>query len=335
MSDALIRILRPLGSHTVTLVLICALGVVVFGGIIEVLVISEWVILPLAALFLNLMAALIAHGTLRSQSMLFAFHALMGVLVLLIAADDLTALRGHVEVTEGSMFDPGIANVEAGPLHPTSLDEIAFVQGPFEIHYLPRMKRRETYSNIRIPAADGTWTEAVVGDDDPLIVGRYRLYTSFNKGFAPVITYTGPDGRPVTGAVHMPSYPLNDYQQGNSWTPPGGEPVMLWLEIPEPVYDADNEWVFRKPKDPVLVVISDETRQELHLGMTATLPQGGTVRFDTLRSWMGYTIASNMFNPWMLAVAIAACLALFVHIWEKLQPVPGAREELGEAHRAG
>ncbi len=326
MSGAVPGTLRAVGSHGATLALLGLLALVVAAGLAFGIKVADWIVLPVAGLLVNLVAGLVGQATLRAQPMLFAFHAMLGVLALLVGLDRLTALNGHVEVVEGAMFDPALAVVEAGPLHPYALDQVASVQGGFEIRYLPGMKRRETVSLLRVPGAGGQWVEARVGDDDPLIVGNYRFYTSFNKGFAPVITYTGADGRSVTGAVHMPSYPLNDYNQGNEWTPPDWgpdrAPVKLWLNLPEPVYDASAAWTFRKPRNPVLIVIEGEARQELVPGQGMALAGGGHIRFDELRVWMGYTITSNLFNAWMMAVAITACLALAVHLWEKFQSRP-------------
>ncbi len=182
-------------------------------------------------------------------------------------------------------------------------------------------------SLLQVPDGAGRWHQVRVGDDDPLISNSYRFYTSFNKGFAPVLTYIGPDGASVTGAVHMPSYPLRDFDQGNDWVPPGGDPLKLWLSIPEPVFDADEEWVFRKPEDPVLVVLEGAARHELALGQVTALSGGAAVRFDGLRTWMGYSIAANLFNAWMAAVAIAATLALGVHLWGRFLPASGAAGE--------
>ena len=319
-----------LSGHGVTVALLGLVALVVIAGLAFGIDIASWIMVPVTGLFFNLAAALTVRSTLRTQSMLYGFHVMLALLVVLIGADRLTALKGHVEVTEGSVFDPSLAVIEAGPLHPFSLDRVSFLQGGFEIRYLPGMKRRETVSFLRIPTGDGEWVEATVGDDEPLIVGDYRFYTSFNKGFAPVITYTTPDRRSVTGAVHMPAYPLRDFDQGNEWTPPGGAPVKLWLQIEEPVYDPEVAWRFRKPDDPVLVVIEGEARKEMRIGQEATLADGGQVRFDALRSWMGYTIVANLFNTWMMAAALAACIALAVHVWEKLAPArspPAQRSE--------
>jgi len=332
MNQTLVALLRPIGSHGVTLVLLGAVALVVVAGLVAGVPVADWIALPLAGLFVNLAAALAAHGTLRAQPMLFAFHAMLAVLVLLVGADRLTALRGHVEVTEGAMFDPALAELDAGPLHPWALDKVSFVQGGFEIRYAPGMKRRETVSQLRIPDAAGQWHEATVGDDDPLIVGNYRFYTSFNKGFAPVLTYTATSGASATGAVHMPSYPLRDFDQGNDWTPPGGAPLKLWLSISEPVYKPDEAWVFRKPEDPVLVVVEGDQRHELALGQATALAGGAAIRFEGLRTWMGYTITANLFNAWMVAIAVAAGLALVVHRWTRFAPAAaGAGSEVRHA----
>ncbi len=153
MTGTLLAILRQAGSHGVTLLLLGVLSLVVASGLVAEIEVADWVALPLAGLFVNLVAALVAHGTLRSQPMLFAFHAMLAVLVLLVGADRLTALRGHVEVTEGAMFDPSLAEVEAGPLHPWALDKVAFVQGGFR----DPLRARHEAARDGEPAAGSGW----------------------------------------------------------------------------------------------------------------------------------------------------------------------------------
>lgn len=322
MRRAAFELLRALGSHSATLAVLGVMALVVAAGLGEPVDTADWMGVPVAALFVNLIAGLVSQSTLRTQPMLFAFHAMLAVLAVLIGLDRLTALKGHVEVTEGAVFDPALAVVEAGPLHPYALDKVAFIQGGFEIGYLPGMKRRETVSLLSVPDGAGGWNEARVGDDDPLIVGDYRFYTSFNKGFAAVVTYTAADGHSVTGAVHMPSYPLRDFDQGNEWAPPGRAPVKLWLSLSEPVYDENAAWRLATPKDPVLVAIDGDARRELRPGQAAALPGGGSLRFEELRVWMGYTITANPFGAWMMAVSVVACLALALHLLEKFRTRP-------------
>jgi cytochrome c biogenesis protein len=279
--------------------------------------IGTWMALPFGILCLNLLAAIAVTPKLRFQAGLLGFHLALAALALMAAVDQLVALSGHVEITEGTAFDVRLVEAETGPLHSWQLDHVRFVQGEIDINYAPGMKRRDTRSTVYLPGADDSWRKMVVGDDNPVVVSDYRFYTTFNKGFAPVITYVDDEGSAHTGAVHLPSYPLNFYKQGNDWALPGGEhKVKLWLRIPDPVYAEDNAWRFGKPKDTVLVVIDGEQRHELRAG--ERLPIGsGTLRYEELRSWMGYTISYNPLAPWMMAAVVVAILCLGVHMTGK------------------
>lgn len=314
MMSAAGKMLHAMASLRLTLVWLGVAAAIAVTGEIAVRPIGVWMALPFAALFLNLMAAIATTPKLRRQGGLLGFHLALASLALLAAADRLVSLSGHVEITEGTAFDERLVNAVAGPLHPWRLDGVRFVQEEFVIDYAPSMKRRETYSAVRIPTEDGGWRRLVVGDDDPVVVDGYRFYTSFNKGFAPLITYVDGDGRPHSGAVHLPSYPLNYYRQGNDWALPGGAgTVKLWLQIPQPVYDENSAWRFRKPTDAVLVVIDGEGRHELRPGESLPL-RGGALRYDELRSWMGYTISYSPVASWMLAAAVVAVLSLAWHM---------------------
>jgi len=303
------------GLASLWLTLACVMGaaaIAITGQAIDGFI-GSWMAIPFGFLFVNLLAAVATTSKLRRQVGLLGFHLALAVLALLAAGDRLVAMRGHVEVTEGSYFDPNLVEAEAGPLHPWKLDSIRFVQGDFVINYAPGMKRRETRSTILLPETDNSWRNVVVGDDVPLTAGGYRFYTSFNKGFAPVITYADNAGESYTGAVHLSYYPLNYYRQGNEWAPPGGtHKVKLWLQIPEPVYAEDDPWLFGKPQNAVLVVMDGGQRYELRPGNR--LPYGGgSLRYEELRVWMGYTISYNPLTPWMAAAVIVAFCCLGLH----------------------
>lgn len=314
MSHTVMKLLRAIGGHRATLAVIGLTAAIVSAGLAGLISIATWVWLPGIGLLLNLAAALLAYPALRGQPWLFAFHALTGVLVLVAMADALTAFKGRVEITEGASFAPSLVQYEAGPLHPLALDRIEFVQGGFKIRYAPGMKRRETESTVLMPVADGRFQPRVVGDEHPLILAGYRFYTTHNKGFAPVLTYTDAEGRSVTGSVHMPSYPLFSHRQANEWTPPGGDrAVGLWLTFPEPVYDEHNDWSFSRPEDPTLVVTDGDLRHELRPGQGVPLG-AGELKFEGVRVWMGYKITSNSLAAWLMALSIVAAVCLGIHI---------------------
>lgn len=324
-----------LASLWLTLVCVTTAAGVALTGHFADASIGVWIAVPFGMLGLNLLAALAVTPKLRRQGGLLGFHLSLAGLALLAAADQLISLSGHVEITEGAPFDARMVEAEAGPLHPWRLDRVRFVQAGFQIDYAPRMKRRDTRSTVLLPAGGGGWREVVVGDDNPVVVDDYRFYTSFNKGFAPVLTYTDRGGRAHTGSVHLPSYPLNYFKQGNEWALPDGTgSVKLWLHIPEPVYDPESFWQFDKPDDAVLVVIAGEDRHELRPGDSVAV-NAGTLRYEELRGWMGYTIAYNPLTPWMLASVVIAVLCLAWHMATKFMRVPwqtvGAKTERCDA----
>jgi len=321
MISALTKVARRLASLWLTLA--CLLAAAVF------LVLAEggaWIGLaaaaPFAVLCLNLLAALAVSAKLRRQGGLLVFHLALALLAVLAAGDRLTALSGHVEVTEGALFDPAQVEARTGPLHPWRLDDVRFVQAGFVVDYVPGVKRRETVSTVLVPDAGGQWRPLDVGDEHPLVAGDYRFYTSFNKGFAPVLTYIDARGATHTGAVHLPSYPLNHFRQGNDWAlPDGSRTLKLWLRLDRPVYAEDDRWQFHKPENAALVVIDDAGRRELRPGASIRVGHG-TLRYDELRSWMGYTISYNPITPWMLATVALAMLGFTWHVIGKFLRVP-------------
>lgn len=333
MNETIQNALRHLGSAGTTSALIVLCAAVALAGTQFPIRTSDWMVLPFVLLLANLLVALAISARLKSQPMLFALHAGLVALIVVIGLDRLNSMSGRVEVTEGAMFDASNVKAEAGLLHRLRLDEVKFLQGPFEITYAPGMKRRETESIIRIPQQDGAWHEVRVGDDTPLVFGEYRFYTTHNKGFAPVLTYMNSVGTAQTGAIHLPSYPANDNKQGLVWTPPGAsKPLKVWLHIPEPVFEENKAWKFVKPANTRLVLIDGQERHELDIGEIATLGSA-QVRYDGLRSWMGYTIVGQSLTHWIAAAALIVCLTLLAHVLSVLingprLPAPGGEHAL-------
>lgn len=328
------RWLRRLASIRVTLAALALAAAVALLGEGGTLPVGLYIAAPFAIMFLNLLAALAVKPALQRQKALLVFHLALALLAILIAADRLTAFYGHVEITEGTVFDPRLVRGEGGPLHDRAFTSIAFVQGPFEIDYAPGMKRRDTRSRVLIPDASGGWHQEEVGDDKPLVLGGYRFYSTFNKGFAPVLEFIDARGIKQLGALHLPSYPLNHYKQGNDWEVPGGSRrLKLWLQIPEEVYRVEEAWQFALPKVPKLVVIDGETRRELSIGEAIVLPEG-KLRFHELRSWMGYSISYNPLIPWIIAAVCLAVAALAWHGIAKMRQQPWDAPQAQTAERS-
>lgn len=266
---------------------------------------------PLALLAVNLAAAIVLRPSLRRGG-LGLFHAMLLALLLLAGWSRLTHFDARVEVTQGTALDPAQVQVLGqGPWHGTRWRDIAFRQGAWEVDYSPGVRRGDTRSQVWLP---GEHASHVVGDDIPLVLDGYRFYTTHNKGFAPVLTWQPQGGDAVKGALHMPSYPLFDYQQENRWTAPDGRQLRFWLRIEQPLA-AGAAWTLRPSETPaVLVMETDGQRRELRPGEAIQL-QGASLRYERLAGWIGYKIFYDPTLLPMLAVSLIGVLGLGWHLW--------------------
>ncbi|RMD78938.1 MAG: hypothetical protein D6809_04795 [Gammaproteobacteria bacterium] len=318
---------RRLASLKLTLagMLLLALGVGLRYGDPDR--VSVWVlVLPMGLLALNLLAAVTTNPRIYRRGGLLAFHLALLGLVVLAAIGRLTLFEGHVELVEGQAFSAAeVFDVRAGPLHDGGLERVRFVQGPWTVQYSAGMVRGPTRSTVLVPDGRGGWERRVVGDDVPLVLRGYRFYTSYNKGFAPILTWIpdGPEGRPgaaYTGAVHMPAYPLYDFRQTNTWRPPGGPELKLWLHV-QAGLRGDADWVLDGHRATGRLAVrvageGGERRVELRPGEAVHLP-GGTLRFERLGTWMGYKIFYDPTLPWLFVTGILGVLGLAAHYWRR------------------
>ena len=311
-------LLRPLSSLRLTLVgmILLAIGAgLSYGNPASTPV---WVLVaPMALLALNLLAAIISNPRIHRRAGLLVFHlGLLGV-VILSAVGFLTRYEAHVELLQGTAFSSdGLFDQRTGPWHMGDLDQVHFVQGPYTVDYAAHMVRGHTRSQVEVPDGHGGWNTQVIGDDRPLVIDGYRFYTSFNKGFAPVLTWIPDQGRAVTGSVHMPAYPLFEFKQDNSWAPPGGPQIKFWLRLATGMTEKEP-WVLDGSKTQgVLVINTSSERKELQPGDSVKIP-GGSLRYEHLSTWMGYKIFYDPTLHWLFATSILGVLGLFAHFWRK------------------
>lgn len=319
------KLFRLLASLRLTLIGMIALAVGAALTYDNRLDTSAWVIVvPLAILAVNLASAIFSNPRINRKPGLLVFHlGLLGI-VILAGIGRLTHLDAHVEVVQGQPFSPeGLLDVKKGPLHAGALEDVNFVQGLFTVEYAPGMQRGITNSRVLIPDARGNLAPDVVGDDRPLVLEGYRFYTTFNKGFSVLLTWIPDRGAPVTGTVNMPSYPLFEYKQDNSWTPQGGSEIKFWLQL-DTGLDEEAAWVLdgRNYKG-TLVVTNEDKRIELQPGESAEVT-GGHLRYERLLQWMGYKVFYDPTIKWLFFVSMAAVFGLGWHYWSKManKPLP-------------
>ena len=311
------RRLAGLGSLGFTL---WALGLMA-AGVAALLIwprLSAWMLaVPLALLSLNLLVAILMQPGFRARPPLLIFHLALLALVVLLAIGRATYLNGAAEVSEHAYFDGQLSNYQAGPLHSFAIHGLRFLNESFTIRYLPGPRRAGTLNKVSWVSDAGDTQTALIGDQYPLVLGGYRFYTSFNKGFAPIFTWTGADGVPITGDLHLPAWPLHKNRQSIEWTPPG-EDGALWflLRFDEPILSVEHDSVFHVPEEHYIVVRRGDQRWELRPGDSITLANG-TLRYLGLRTWMGYKVSYDWTRPWLLASVVVAVVSMGWHFWTR------------------
>lgn len=303
------RVAAHAGSTRTLLALLALLAAVAFAR-------PTWA--PLAAVFAllggSLAAALVVHPRLRRQPALLVAHVALLVLVVLVGLGRLLALDGRFELTQGVAFDGQLLDGERGAWHRERLHALRFRHHGFEVDYAAGRRRGATRNAVEWLDDEGRLHEAVIGDHRPLVIDGHRIYTSPNKGYAPLLRWQ-PDGggEAVMGAVHLPSYPAQELRQWRAWTLPGAAEawVLLDLDGEEPIA-RDAPAAFRLPQRPRLVVRVGNVRAVLVPGDEVAVP-GGRLRFEALTTWMGYRISHDPTLPWLLATALLACAAMAWH----------------------
>lgn len=323
------QLVRSLASLKFTLVGMGLLGVgsiLIYDNPMDV---SMWVIvLPLLLLAINLSAAIVSNPNINQQPGLLVFHVCLLGTVVLAGIGRLTHLDAHLEITQGQMFSPDLLlEVRKGPWHSGDLDKIAFIQGNYTVDYAAGLRRGLTHSEVILPNPSGPPRMQDVGDDRPLVLHRYRFYTTHNKGFSPVLTWIPEVGESITGRINMPSYPLFEYKQDNRWVPPGTqEEIKFWLQLKTGM-TLEEAWTLDgRNSTGVLVVSTEDRRVELNPGEEVKLAHG-RLRYESLTTWMGYRVFYDPTIQWLFYVSVMGVLGLSHYFWVRLNLKPWLGEE--------
>ena len=316
------RLLRLFSSLRLTLAGMIALALLAVLGARSDAVSIDLTAIPVAMLALNLLAALATNRTLRTQTGLLVFHVGLLLVFACIGLTVLTRFDGHVEVVQGSGFNPEIVQTRAqGWLHENALGGIEFYQGDIRVDYLPRLVRQETRSMVDYRGSDGVMHRATVGDKVGFEADGYRFLATFNKGFALLLQWQDDSGAETLGAVNFLSFPRHDWNQVTTWTTPTGERVELEIDFDRPYLDDNGAWTLQATDVPYRVSITPADRLTVAVreGEAVRL-EGGTLRVADLRLWMGYRIDYLPFLPWMFVAAMLAIAGLALHFASRYLP---------------
>lgn len=310
-------VVNAFASLRLTSAALVALAALAVAGRVWTSMPHAWMALPAGVIAVNLAAALAVHPRLRARRALAVFHwALIGLCVL-VAVSVLGRFEGEVEVVTGTAFDPAEVRVtEAGPWAGSGVDDISFVQGDLSVDYLPALRRQQVRTSVVI---DGQVRQ--IDDLSPLEAAGYRFSATANKGFAVMLAWRGADGEVMRGAVHLPSYPVNDWRQSNLWRTPTGEEVTISFHPTQRV-PMDRAWTFSKERAEGSIYLRTSSGERLLESGLAVDLRGGTVTAEGVRLWVGYSIERDPAMPWLFIVAAIGIAALG---WHVLTPMTSVR----------
>lgn len=271
-------------------------------------------VLPLAMLSINLLAATVINKAFRRQLPLLLFHLSLLAIIVLVAMGRLTYLRATTEVVTGGEYQT-MDRIQAGPWHWGEKDAVHFENLGFRIEYKPGLQRDTTLNRVRWRDELGIPRTIEIGDQVPLVIRGYRFYTSSNKGFAALFRWEPNGGKVELGSVNFPSYPANKEQQTANWRL-GSEELQIKLNIPEQLIDPDAASEFRMPDRHDVTVDFSWRVAILKPGESVLIPAGRLV-YVGLTTWMGYNVFYDWTMPWLLAACALAVLALGLHFWSK------------------
>jgi cytochrome c biogenesis protein len=322
-----LSLLAYFASNKVTNILLVffALNIIVFTQYNDVYLRDWLLITPISLLAINFLAAFINRKVLFPAISLLIFHVALLIFVVLMAIGNLTYLKATVELATGEEFNGMVESLDAGMWHQNKLDKVKFINKGFDINYHKGIKRDKTDNRIAILSENGQQKDIVIGDHIPLVIENYRFYTTHNKGFAPIFTWTPKDKNKIlTGSIHLPGYPVHELKQALEWNIPAtGKKIWTMLVIQDEILPEDRDFNFTIPEKHYLVIRDEDTRYEMRPGGEIEFDEG-ILRYEKLDTWMGYKIHYDLSKAWLLGCCIIGVFSLFVHYIKKFRPIFGA-----------
>jgi hypothetical protein len=267
---------------------------------------------PLGLLALNLSAAIAIRPVFRRDAPLLLFHVALLALVLLFGLGRLTYRDAAVALSNGTEFDGQLVRDDHGPWHTDRLSELRFANEGFTENYPRRGRHVATYNRVSWWDSEGAIHVAEIGDDHPLLLGGYRIYSTRQRGFSPVFQWQGNDGAQDTGTVQLSDQTSGSFAPANAWTLPDGRQAWTMLELAEPRQPIPGTRQPDLAADVLahrLILRIDGKRHALRPGESLQLP-AGRLTYLRLDSWMSYRIVYDPSRPWLVATVLVAIVSL-------------------------
>jgi len=314
MLSVLVRILASRQLMVAFFLLMAAVSLGIAYGLVTP---SPAAVVPLALLVVNLTAAIASNARFRADLPLLVFHLALVAFVALAGIGWLTYFDGLAKVVIGERFTGAMLVEERGMLHSDGVRALRFSNDGFTEAFVG--KYRHTRNRVHFRDAAGVVREGEIGDDRPLVLDGYRIYTRA-RGYAANLQWEPDNGALTLTTVQFGPLAKDGFTEGTQWPIPGGPHVWVSLSTernqPGPGDMRENLGV-REARN-TLVVRHNERFHDLEIGDSVALP-GGRLTYGGLSAWMGYRIIYDPAKPWLigtLAVGIASMLWFYARrLW--------------------
>lgn len=320
MSQPIAALIKVLASPRLMVAFFLLMAAAALGVAYELVDPTPAALVPFGMLVVNLTASIASNARFRADLPLLVFHVSLLVFVALLAVARLTYFEGTAKVTVGTHFAGDIDTEVRGVLHGDGMRSLRFSNEGFTEVFPEQNKYRRTYNRVRFPDGAGTLHEGVIGDDRPLVMDGYRIYTTRNRGYAPMVQWIADDEAIQLATIQLGKVGEDGYTRGSPWEIPGGPRVWLSLstEQVQAPPGSERENLDAKKGRNKLVLRHNERFYDLGVGDSVALP-GGRLTYSGLNAWMGYSIIYDPTKPWLvgtISIAIASLLWFYARrLW--------------------
>jgi hypothetical protein len=278
---------------------------------------TDLMLAPFILLVVNICAAIFASARFRADLPLLLFHLCLVALVALVALARLTYMEGIATLSSGTAFEGDLQSDKRGLLHGGRLQDVHFANDGFNEAFFRRGTYRATYNRVRWLDESGQWQSVEIGDDRPLVLLGYRIYTTKNRGFSPLFHWQPANekepGEGMYGTVQLDDMPRETLAPSMKWELPGAIPVRATINIKAPVDTLHGA----KDLAHTLTLKIRDARHELQPGEKVVLPEG-TLTYVQLDSWMGYQISYDPTQSWIMATVLLGVASLIWFYWRRI-----------------
>lgn len=280
---------------------------------------------PFALLILNLAAAIFVQPRFRADLPLLLFHLALVALVALFVLARLVYLDARTTLTSGTAFDGQLQREERGPLHRWRPQDLRFANDGFteDFYAQGRGKHHATYNRVHWQDDAGQWHVAQIGDDHPLILNGYKIYTTRHRGFSPVFRWQSKAGAEEYGTAQLSAQQDGAFASSAAWRLPSGAQAWAMLDIKKPDERRSGTRTDLGAKElehNLVLRIEQRSGQQRHVlkeGQSVELDEG-TLTYVRLDSWMGYMISYDPTLPWIMGTILLGVGSLVWFYWRRI-----------------